>query len=278
MAREWDVVVVGAGVAGLAAAKAAAEAGASVIVIDRMGPGGVLMNLPELHGVAGSPAGMDYASTLLDQAMALGAELAIAEVIGLEPGFTITTDDEPHAAKAVVLAVGLGNGRLGIEGEEAYEGQGLSHCAACDGPLYANQRVVVTGHDRWAVQDALDLAVTAEHVTLVTQDGEPDEQAAILGTRPNAAIWHGRVAALTGKEGLESVTVEQNGQASQLPARAIFVQSGRRAPLGFAGDLRTPGLFLAGDCRPGAEETVAAAEADGARAGAAAAAAFARAR
>lgn len=271
MAREWDVVVVGAGVAGLAAAKAAAEAGASVVVIDRMGPGGVLMNLPELHDVPGQPGGMDYASGLLDAAMERGAELEIAEVIGLEPGFTVTSDSDSHQAKAVVLAVGLGNGRLGLSNEDAFEGQGLSHCAACDGPLYAGQRVVVAGHDRWALQEALDLAPTVAHVTLVTQGGEPGEQAALLGTLENATIRPGRVTALAGANGLESVSVD--GHA--LPARAIFVQSGRLAPLGFAGALDRPGLFLAGDCAPGAVETVAAAEASGAQAGAAAAA-FAR--
>jgi cation diffusion facilitator CzcD-associated flavoprotein CzcO len=158
MAQDWDVVVVGAGVAGLAAARAAAEAGARICVIDRMGPGGVLMNLPALHDMPGNPNGMDYASALLDAAMEAGAELAVAEVTALTPGFAISTDDEAHSAKAVVLAVGLGNGRLGLAEENNYEGQGLSHCAACDGPLYAGARVVVAGHDRWAVQEALDLA------------------------------------------------------------------------------------------------------------------------
>ncbi len=265
---DWDVVVVGAGVAGLAAARAAAEAGARTCVIDRMGPGGVLMNLPELHDMTGNPNGMDYASALLDQAMEAGAELAIAEVTALTPGFAIATDDEAHAAKAVVLAVGLGNGRLGLANEDAFDGQGLSHCAACDGPLYGGARVVVAGHDRWAVQEALDLAATVEHVTLVTQGAEPHDSAALLGTLPNAAIWPGRITALAGAAGLESVSVD----GTVLPARAIFVQSGRAAPLGFVADPAAPGLFLAGDCVPGAAETVLAAAAAGARAGGAAAA------
>ncbi len=265
---DWDVVVVGAGVAGLAAARAAAEAGARTCVIDRMGPGGVLMNVSELHGMPGSPNGMDHASALLDAAMAAGAELAIAEVAALTPGFEIATDDEAHTARAVVLAVGLGNGRLGLANEDAYEGQGLSHCAACDGPLYAGARVVVAGHDRWAVQEALDLAATVEHVTLVTQGAEPHASAAVLGTLPNAAIWPGQVTALAGTAGLESVSVD----GTALPARAIFVLSGRVAPLGFVADPATPGLFLAGDCVPDASETVAAAAASGAAAGGAAAA------
>ncbi len=269
MARQWDVAVVGAGVAGLAAARAAAAAGASVVVIDRMGPGGVLMNLPELHDVEGNPGGMDYAAELLDQAMALGAELEIAEVTGVVPGFAISTDGEAHNARSVVLAVGLGNGRLGVTGEDAFQGQGLSHCAACDGPLYAGQAVVVAGHDRWAVQEAAELAASCAQVTLVTQGGAP-EVAALAGLA-NVAVWPGRVTALGGAGGLESVTVD----GAALPARAIFVQWGRVAPLGIAAALDTPGLFLAGDCRPGAAESVAAAEADGAKAGMAAAA-FAR--
>ncbi len=268
MAQDWDVVVVGAGVAGLAAARAAAEAGARTCVIDRMGPGGVLMNLPALHDMPGNPNGMDYASALLDAAMGAGAELAIAEVTALTPGFHLTTDDEAHSARAVVLAVGLGNGRLGLAEEDTYEGQGLSHCAACDGPLYAGARVVVAGHDRWAVQEALDLAATVEHVTLVTQGAEPHESAAALGTLANAAIWPGRVTALGGAGGLDSVSVA----GTALPARAIFVLAGRVAPLGFVAAPGAPGLFLAGDCAPGATETVPAAEAAGAAAGVAAAA------
>lgn len=266
MAREWDVVVVGAGVAGVAAAKAAAQAGASVVVIDRMGPGGVLMNLTELHGVAGTLGGMDYVSGLLDQAMEAGAELAIAEVSAISAALEIATDDEQHRARAVVLAVGLGNGRLGVEGEDAFEGRGLSHCAACDGPLYRGQRVVVAGHDRWAVQEALDLAPIVDHVTLVTQGGAPAD-ASVLDGLGNVAVLGGRVTALLGDGGLDGVAVD----GAPLSARAIFVQWGRVAPLHVAADPAAPGIFLAGDCAPGATETVAAAEADGARAGAAAA-------
>ena len=265
MAREWDVVVVGAGVAGLAAAKAAAEAGASTCVVDRMGPGGLLMNFSDLHDVPGNPGGMDYASALLDEAMVAGAELAIAEVTALEPGFAIATDDEAHTARAVVLAVGLGNGRLGLPGEDGFEGQGLSHCATCDGPLYAGASVVVAGHDRWAVQEAAELAATAAQVTLVTQGGTPNTAA--LAGLANVAVRPGHVTALAGANGLE--TVEVDGTA--LPARAIFVQWGRVAPLGFVAAPTTPGLFLAGDCRDAAEQGVLAAVASGAAAGAAAA-------
>lgn len=271
MASEWDVVVVGAGVAGLAAAKAAAGAGASVVVVDRMGPGGVLMNLAALHDVPGEPGGMDYASALLDQALALGAELEIAEVIGLEPGFTVLSDAGNHQARAVVLAVGLGNGALGVAREAEFEGRGLSHCAACDGPLYRGQRVVVAGHDRWAVQEAVELAGIVEQVTLVTQGGVPQGVPALA----NLVVLPGRVGALIGGAELQGVSVGGRGGSTEVQAQAVFVQWGRVAPLGFAGALDAPGLFLAGDCRPGAAESVAAAEADGARAGAVAAA-FAR--
>lgn len=264
MARDWDVVVIGAGVAGVAAAKAAAKAGASVVVIDRMGPGGVLMNLPELHGVEGAPAGMDYVSGLFDQATEAGAELVIAEVSAVSPTLEVTTDDEAHQGRAVVLAVGLGNGRLGLDGEDGFEGMGLSHCAACDGPLYRGQRVVVAGHDHWAVQEALDLAPLVEQVTLVTQGGAVEAaDAAALAALGNVTVLPGRVTALLGEGGLDGVAVD----GTPLPARAIFVQWGRVAPLHIMGDASAPGVFLAGDCVPGAVETVAAAEAAGARAG-----------
>lgn len=277
---EWDAVVIGGGAAGLSAAAALAGAGKRCLLIDRMGGGGELMNLANgLHDLPEPTTGPELASALLDQALSAGAELAIEEVTGLAPageGWSVTTSDGSHAARAVILAVGLGPGRLDVAGEEAFEGRGLSHCAACDGPLYRGDPVVVVGTDRWAVQEALDLLPLASAVALVTQGRGPVEA-------PGVAVIPGRITGLEGTNGLEAVLVQQVGAAPlRLPARAVFVQDGRRPALGFAppdlacdaaGRLVTdealrcglPGLYAVGEARAGFPSTLAAAMADGRR-------------
>lgn len=273
---DWDVVVIGGGAAGLSAAAAVAEAGRACLVIDRMGGGGTLMNLGPLQDVAGSSSGPELAARLLEEAVAAGAELNVAEVTGLIRAgdiWRISTDDEAHTARAVILAVGLAPGTLGLPDEARFEGQGLSHCAACDGPLYAGQPVVVAGTDQWAVAEARELAA-ASAVFLVTQ-GAPSPKL------EGVTVLPGRIIALDGTTGLEAVAVQlEGGAVVRQPAGAVFVQSGRRPGLGFAredvrrdaeGRLITddrlgcglPGLFAAGDARAGAPRALASAMADG---------------
>lgn len=283
----WDVLVIGGGAAGLSAAATAASAGHSCVVIDRLGGGGELMNLGALHDCPDLPpgaAGPDLAAGLLEATAAAGAELAVGEVTALAGGspWTVATDEASHTARVVILACGLALGRLGIAGEEAFEGRGLSHCAACDGPLYRGQPVVVAGSGRWAAQEATDLTAIASRVTLVTQGGP-------VPSLRGAAVVAGRAVGLEGEAGLEAALVQAEGGGTQrLPARAIFVQSGRRPALGFApgalalddagraevdASLRCgiPMLFAAGDVRAGAPALVREAMADGKRAGLAAA-------
>ncbi len=278
---DWDVVVIGGGAAGLSAAAAAATAGLSCLVIDRMGGGGELMNLGSLLELDVELTGPDLAGRLLQQATAAGAELDFAEVTGLASeatGWRVTTDAQTHTARTVILAIGLAPGTLGLAGEDSYEGRGLSYCAVCDGPLFRGEPVVVAGADRWAQREAHELAATASQVTLVTQ-GAPAPP--IEGV----TVIQGRITALQGASGLDSVLVQPDagGAPQSLPARGVFIQTGRRPALGFApaglargpdGRLLTdaalqcslPRLFAAGDARAGASRTLAAAMAEGRRA------------
>lgn len=281
---EWDVAIIGGGPAGLAAAAAAAGAGARSLLFDGMGGGGALMNLTApLHGLPEPVTGPDLAAQLLEAALAAGAELAVEAVTGLAPdaaGWRVTTGEAVRTARAVILAIGLGPGRLGVAGEEGFMGRGLSHCAACDGPLYRGQDVVVAGADRWAVQEALDLRPIAAAVTLVTQG-----PASV--TAPGVRVLPGPILGLEGAAGLEAVRLrDPAGGELRLPARAVFVQHGRRPVLDFAGfglacvadgrivvdaALRcaAPGLMAIGAARAGSADTLAEAMAEGRQAGAA---------
>jgi thioredoxin reductase (NADPH) len=250
-----------------------------------MGAGGELMNLGPLHDLEEDLAGPDLAGRLLEQVVTAGAELAIAEVTSLRRNdglWHVGTTEDAHTARAVILAVGLQPGTLGLAQEAEYEGRGLSHCAACDGPLYAGRPVVVVGSDRWARQEAADLLTSASRVTLITQGGTDDAAGRALGGAiDRATVLDGRIVAMDGTPGLTAVTVRlASGEAVTIATEVVFIQTGRRPGLGFAPDALArdddgrlvaddggcaslPHLFAAGDARAGSPRTLAAAMRDG---------------
>lgn len=282
MSETWDVVVIGAGAAGLRASAVAAKAGARVMCIDKLGPGGLMMNFGEIHDAPAEAAGLtgpDFIAALLDQATEAGVEMGFGEVTSLGPGATWSVvADEAHAARAVIVASGLSHGTLGLPEEDRYLGQGISHCAVCDGPLYAGKPVVVVGDQGWAVHEARELAGMASSVTVVA-DTAP--------SLPNVSAMPGRIIALDGDNGLQGLVIERGGQTMRLETEALFPYVGRKPACGFVeaesdaagaliiradGATSAPGLFAAGDVRSGAPETIAQALADAEKAGAAAAA------
>jgi thioredoxin reductase (NADPH) len=290
--KPWDVVVIGAGPAGLSAAQVAGAHGLTCLCVDRLGPGGELINIPSLHECPGLPpdtTGAGLAASLADAATAVGVELAFGEVRELrrEEYWLAMAEDTIYAGQAVILATGLMPGTLGLPDEKGFEGLGVSHCAACDGPLYRGKDVVVVGDNQWAQQDAIDLAGVAGHVTFIWPDtGVPlvGERAAKLAALSNVTLMPGRIVALEGAQELEAVTVERGSIRERRAARAVFVHTNRRAALGLAegllrldsvgraqvdGDLRTsdPWAYAVGDVRSGAPERISAAIVDGRRAG-----------
>ena len=208
----FDVIVVGAGPAGLTAATGAARAGLKALCLDKLAPGGALINLAELHEVPSSDGGHadgpQIASKLTDEATEAGVELGFGEVvklIGTGPWTVETADGERHTGRAVVIATGLAKGTLGLPEEGEYDGRGLSHCASCDGPLYAGRPVVVAGTEGWAPREAAELQVVAGDVTVI---GKP------AASLPDG-VHHldGRIVALEGADGLQSVVVETRRRA-----------------------------------------------------------------
>jgi thioredoxin reductase (NADPH) len=290
MADSYDVVIIGAGPAGLAAARTIARAGARTALVDKMGPGGQLLNIGEIRGSALAPAGTrgpDLIATLVDEVTDAGCELLVDEVTAIAPAWTVTMLDQEVRSSVVVLATGMEQGTTGLANEAQFKGHGVSHCAECDGPLYAGKRVVVAGSDRWAIEEAIDLASVAGHVTLVTEPGcAPLSEAAArpLDQCGNLTCISGRIADLKGAERLEEVVVEGVSGRAALPAAGLFVYSNRRAATGIAGldgVLSQDGFVVAqadgttaaarlvacGDVRMNAMHCIDAAIADGERAG-----------
>jgi len=274
--RMFDVVIVGAGPAGLAAAAVVAEAGLTCVVVDKMGPGGELMNLGALIGVpdlAAGATGPDLIGNLLDRAMSAGAEIAIDEIseVKCDHALLAVGGDGSYSGKAMVVATGLTPGSTGLASEARYEGMGLSHCAHCDAPLYAGKPVAVAGCDAWAIEEAIELAGHASEVTLIADAAlvASDDRLGVLRDAGNVVVVDGRIVDLEGSDGLEAVRVRGPAGEKRIAARGLFLQVGREPATGMlaTGADGAVGVFLAGDVRQGAVRTITEAIADGARAG-----------
>jgi thioredoxin reductase (NADPH) len=273
----YDLIVIGAGPAGLSAATEAARAGLSTLCLDKLAPGGQLINLGELYDVEEPSTGPDMAARMTDDATVAGVEIGFGEVTALSgstPWTVETADGERRTARAIVIATGLNKGKLGLPNEAEYEGRGISHCAHCDGPLYAGLPVVVAGASGWARSEAQELKGLAGKLTIV------DASAA---ESPNGILRiAGRIVALEGSDGLQSVTVEGGDGRQTLPASAVFVYVGQSPAAEFLPDslardatghividadgrTSVATAFAVGDVRAGARHSLPDAMADGQR-------------
>jgi len=273
----YDVIVIGAGPAGLTAATEIARAGLKALCLDKLAPGGEIINLGHLHDFEEMFDGTTMAARLTDDAVVAGVAIGFGEVSSISgngPFEVETTDGERHSARSLIVATGMNKGKLGVPNEDEYEGRGLSHCANCDGPLYAGQSVIVAGATGWAPYEAQVLIGIASEITMLgTPSGEVPEG---VTAKP------GRIVGLEGSNGLEAVTVENDGQRNTIPTNAVFVYVGQSPAAEFLPDslardatghivvdedgrTAAPLVFAAGDVRSGSKEYLANAIADGQR-------------
>lgn len=184
MKDSYDVIVVGAGPAGMSAAGYAARAGYDVLLLDAAAPGGQLMFIDQIENYPGfeSISGFALAEKMESQASAFGVEIEYGEVTSLrksDDGFTVSTSDGDVRARAVILAMGARHRHLDVPGEEEYSGRGVSYCATCDGPFFKGRRVVVVGGGDTALTDAVYLSRLCSSVKLVHRRNEFRAQKAI---------------------------------------------------------------------------------------------------
>ena len=172
MASDYDVVVVGAGTAGLTAGMYAAQYGLKTAIVERMMGGGQIINAEKIENFPGFPQGVsgaELSALLQEQAMDAGAEFIMVEVTGiaLDGRYRVlTSTEDSYRVKAVIAATGSTLRNLGIQGEQELYGSGVSHCATCDGPLFSGEVVGVVGGGDSAVDEALTLAEYADNVIL----------------------------------------------------------------------------------------------------------------
>jgi thioredoxin reductase (NADPH) len=270
---EYDVVIVGGGVAGLTAGLTSARAGRKTQVMTGPALGGQLISIERIDGYPGFPDGVpgyDLCPIIQEQAVAAGAAFSATEATGLHADgerWRVTTAEGDVRARAVVIATGTTSKTLGIPGEERLHGKGVSHCASCDAPLLRNRIVGVVGGGDSALQEALTLAQHAARVIIMHRGTAFSAQAAYVeGVLENVRtrnVSDGKtgdveVAGLFVYVGLAPATSWLNGVLTLDAAGRIAVDN----------DLRTPqrGLFAAGTVRAGSAGRAASAAGDGAAA------------
>ena len=217
MAKQYDIVIVGAGTAGLSAAIYAVRAGKSVIVLEATTHGGQIVNTPEVENYPGIQkiSGFEFANNLYKQAKSLGAEVIYEKVIGIEVNGEekiVHTTKEDYQAKAVILATGAKNRPLGLEHEKEWIGAGISYCATCDGMFYRGKDVAVAGGGNTALEDAIFLTNYCRKVYLIhRRDAFRGEEKLLqtLKEKPNVEfVLNANITRLIGEDGVDGVEVE----------------------------------------------------------------------
>ena len=287
-----DIIIVGGGPAGLTAAIYGLRAGKSVLVIEKNGFGGQIAYSPKVENIPGtiSISGAEFADKLTEQAMNLGADVELETVIRVENGDikkVYTEEGNCFEASAVILAVGVKHRMLGLPGEEELVGNGLSFCAVCDGAFYAGQNVAMIGGGNSALQEALLLSEVCSKVTIVQNlaffTGEK-KLADALAAKDNVEVFFSTVVAeyLSENGTLTGLRIRsEKGDEQVLPLDGAFLAVGlvpendAFAPLAELNDwgyfasgedctTKTPGIFVAGDCRSKSIRQVTTAAGDGA--------------
>ncbi|MBU2539414.1 MAG: FAD-dependent oxidoreductase [Proteobacteria bacterium] len=281
-----DLVIVGGGPAGLTAGIYAARSGLQAVVVEKGVLGGQVATTPMVENYPGftQVGGKTLVDIMVTHALEYVKIFPGEEVQDIVPGelFTVTTTRRRYKARAVLLATGAGNKRLGVEGEERLGGRGVSYCSTCDGPLFKGKKVIMVGGGDSAVTEALHLHNIGVEVTMVHRREGLRAQERLLVTLRQSGIpvlFNSEVVEILGEAGVKAVRLKSNqtGKESTLPVDGVFIAIGYDPAVKLAQGLgaeltpegyikkdarhRTtvPGVYSAGDVEGGFKQIVTAA-------------------
>ena len=293
----FDIVIIGAGTAGMTAAIYAARAGKTVLLLEEAAVGGQIINALNIENypAAKEISGFDFSMTLLSQVQALGVSikyekaLKISEKSGEKSSKIVSTAKNSYFAKAIIIASGLKKREIGLENEKKLIGKGISYCATCDGRFFKGKKVAVYGGGNTAIEDAIFLSDYCEEVFVITRSENFRADKNTLETlkkRANVSFLPNFTIKSLGEneEKLESITLSgtKAGNSEKiLPISALFVAIGQIPQneafkeilqLDESGFIKTDencftltdGIFAAGDCRTKSVRQLVTAASDGA--------------
>lgn len=295
MAREYDVVIVGGGAAGLTAGMYCARYGLNTTIIERMIGGNQIINAEKIENFPGFPEGISGAELgprLQEQAMNAGARFVMEEATGLvldEPYQVLTTTEDSYRTRALIVAAGSGLRPLGLPREKELYGSGVSHCATCDGPLFTGEVVGVVGGGDSAADEALTLTEYAHKVVLFHRRDRLRAQHVLQDRLSNHVkvdlVFNTVVESILGEDTVSGVEVRNlvTNLADRVDLSGLFIYVGLEPSTEFVrGVLKTdnaghipvnlwmetevPGVYAAGDVRQHSVAQLASAVGDGATA------------
>ena len=296
--RTYDLVIIGAGPAGLTAGLYAARGGLSVAIVERISPGGQLAQTDKVDNYPGFPEGAEgwkLAYDMQQQAQRFGAAICSDDIASVdfasEPKRVVAVSGNVYVAPAVIIASGARRRKLGVPGEEEYAGRGVSYCATCDGNFFRNKTVVVVGGGDTAAADALYLSRICEKVYLVhrrdTLRATKVYHASLQAAENVEFVWNSTSEEILGNDnGIVRALVVKDvntGELREIETSAVFVAVGTEpnteflagaielaaggyVPSDESGRTAIAGVFAAGDVRTKALRQVVTAVSDGAQA------------
>lgn len=286
-----DIIIVGAGPAGLTAALYALRADKTVLVLEKSTFGGQITYSPQIENYPGfaTMSGNEFADKLIDQVISQGAEIEMEKVTAIRDNGatkTVVTEDGEHEAKAVIIATGVKHRQTGLPNENELVGEGISYCAVCDGAFFKGQTVAVLGGGNSALQEAVLLSEGCSKVYVIQNLDYFTGEARLvekLKEKDNVEFIMGTViTSLKGEGSLDSLTLkkEADGSESELKVDGLFVAIGLIPNNSAFADIaglddwgyidsdescltKTAGVFVAGDCRKKQIRQITTAAADG---------------
>ncbi|UCF96435.1 MAG: thioredoxin-disulfide reductase [Spirochaetaceae bacterium] len=235
MEADRDVIIIGAGAAGLTAAQYAARANLNTLLLEELAPGGQCLIIDNLENYPGFPdplPGIELSQKFEEQARNFGAEILTSSVQSVSKHgklFTLDTDSGPLTAPTVIVATGAKHKKLGIPGEEQFSGRGVSYCATCDGPFFKGKRMLVAGGGDAACDEAMFLAKLTDQVIMVHRRDRFRAQRALAERtlkNPNIEVrWNTEAKAIKGDGKVEGVVLLRNdkNETYEEKVEAVFV-------------------------------------------------------
>lgn len=284
----YDIVIIGAGTAGLSAAIYGVRAGKRVLVLEEKAYGGQIINTPEVENYPGIAkiSGFEFATNLYNQAKGLGATIKFERAVEIKEKVVITDAGE-YICKSVIIATGAKNRPLGVDREKELIGAGISYCATCDGMFFRGKDVVVVGGGNTALEDAHFLSNYCNKVYVMHRRDQFRGESKLVDrikSKDNVElVLNSKVVELLGDDAVSGIVVENtlDGKRSELACQGVFVAIGQMPDNERFGnvvaldnqgyivageDCKTSceGIYAAGDCRTKKVRQLTTAAADGA--------------
>lgn len=229
----YDIIIVGAGPAGLTSAIYAARANKKVLVLEAKVPGGQIVNASKIENYPGieNISGSDFAMNLYNQVINLGVEIKFETVLSITKDKEVYTNNSKYNAKAIILASGRSNRKLKIENEDKLIGRGVSYCATCDGNFYKDKIVSVVGGGNTALDDTIYLSSLASKVYLIHRNDNFSGEDKLINELKNKSnveiLLNTNVIRINGIDKVDTITINTNGIEKELEIDGLFIAIGQ---------------------------------------------------